>query len=178
MRNEETTLCFDFQNISSKFNSETFCFGTQNENRYITQWQCIIRIRTSKIGKGIASPFLSKQKVQKFRGNGSFRRKTVPLRNIHPSLKWGATRLPNIKYDTDWIQQLKWIIQKKSNQQTSVKKLMFASSCWDIIAICQSQKIEVFYGAITLNEFPGVYEVEIWLNSVNSMFTIILFSKE
>ena len=67
---------------------------------------------------------------------------------------------------------------KKSNQQTSVKKLMFASSCWDIIAICQSQKIEVFYGAITLNEFPGVYEVEIWLNSVNSMFTIILFSKE
>ena len=35
MRNEETTLCFDFQNVSSKFNSETFSVGTQNENWYI-----------------------------------------------------------------------------------------------------------------------------------------------
>ena len=33
----ETTLCFDFQNVSSKFDFETLCVGTQNENCYILQ---------------------------------------------------------------------------------------------------------------------------------------------
>ena len=31
----EKTLCFDFQNVSSKFDSETICIGTQNKNWYI-----------------------------------------------------------------------------------------------------------------------------------------------
>ena len=43
-------------------------------------------------------PFFSKQKVRKFRGNGSFRRKTVPLRNI--DLFTQVRRYAISQYDT------------------------------------------------------------------------------
>ena len=113
-------------------------------------------------------PFLSKQKVRKFRGNGSFRRKTVPLRNIHSFTQVGRYTLSQYQIWYSIGSNKREIIQKKSNQQTSVKKLLFASSCWVRRWKC--------FMVPSLNEFPGVYEVGQWFNSVNSIFTIILFS--
>ena len=76
-------------------------------------------------------PFLSKQKVRKFRGNGSFRRKTVPLRNIH--LFTQVRRYTLSQYQI-------WYSSDSNNFSESSKKsqisklqwrnLCCASSCW------------------------------------------------